>query len=217
MIAFLINNRLSMEAIYFASGPLLVVIGIVGLFQLVIAKNDLAIRCRREAATLSASQICQYLSKIIPFNNLLDSKLKSYGYPEYAGEVGKFTRDAISRILSKDELGKISDVGIKAAQEFIDAFNAMEAFAVFFTKGVADEEIAFSSVGLTFCASIKKWYPFICMVRSEGNLNYYDNIVKLYQIWDSRKKRLVLGNQVENIRKQLSDLKFNKINPIGFK
>lgn len=42
----------------------------------------------------------------------------------------------------------------KVLTPFLKLTNALEAFSMYFTKDVGDEEIAFSSVGRTFCVNV---------------------------------------------------------------
>ena len=98
----------------------------------------------------------------------------------------------------------------------IQVLNSLEAFATYFTSKMADEEIAFSAVGLTYCNTIEKLFPFIATNISSDH-QYYSNIKDLYQIWSKRIKKEKLQNQVKERLTAIDGIEKEKINPIGTK
>ncbi|GAW88900.1 hypothetical protein FPS14_contig00012-0012 [Flavobacterium psychrophilum] len=49
----------------------------------------------------------------------------------------------------------------------------MESFSTYFIKGVADEEIAYSSIGRTFCHSVENYSFDISFMRREDDLQVF--------------------------------------------
>lgn len=91
----------------------------------------------------------------------------------------------------------------------------MEAFATYFTKGVADEEIAFSSIGRTYCYSVENYFFEIADCRSLDDEHSFQNIIDLYKIWKERLKKIQLTKEQEELLLKLHQVKETKINPIG--
>jgi len=215
---YLVNHRAIFEFIYFLSGPLLVIIGCIGLTQLNIAKKDITLRCKREAATLATLQCQRYFAEIIPLNDELYISLKKEEIVlKQIKDIKEFSRKALFCAMSKEQINKLITVAVKIeiADILSKDLNAMESFAVYFVKGVADEDIAFSSVGLTFCNSVERLYPFICILHGDSLPYYYHNIVMLYQIWSSKAKKYNLENLSNEIKNKLKTMKVDKIDPIG--
>ncbi len=97
----------------------------------------------------------------------------------------------------------------------LDVLNAMEAFSVYFSKGIADDEIGFKSIGLTFCDSVKKYYTLIAGVRKNEDEEHFFHITQLYKMWNQRVTKRQLDSQLNIIKKRISDLGNHKIPPIG--
>ena len=98
------------------------------------------------------------------------------------------------------------------ARELLDVLNAMESFSVFFVSRVADDSVAFSSVGETFCNSVKEHLPII-MLLGEGR--HYRNVVQLFLTWNERidSRKLVLDRA--KIDARLKKLENRVIDPLG--
>ena len=203
-----------LEILYFISGPLLVIVSGFGLYNLKIAKDDLMVRCKREAASLAAAQCLRFSNEIIPLINAFDKELKNNVFLEYKGIVRKFHFDAVKSDLDSTTIAKAVDF-IRTSENLANTLNALESFAVYFTEGVADEAIAFSSVGSTFCFTVKRYYVILCFLRNKPGSNHYEDLVKLYEIWSSRMKRHDLENRAKQIEVELTSLKPGQIKPIG--
>ena len=140
--------RLALELLYYVSGFLLLIVAVIGLKQLKIAKDGIALSAKREAFRLAADQLGQYYLNIIPKFNKLDSAIDQKHLKEILSTATyKIQQDSIHASVPKDAWHAFGQV----APEFVEVFNALESFAVFFTSGVASEEVAFSSVHQTFC------------------------------------------------------------------
>jgi len=63
--------------------------------------------------------------------------------------------------------------------------NVLEAFAIPFAEGVADENIGFRETARPFCQGAQLYMPFLFFLRSQ-NLGRFESIVKLYTIWTNR-------------------------------
>ena len=196
--------------------------------QIKEAKNYLRTTSKRESASLAAKQIDLFLEKIIPIGNKIHDKKVEVNYPKFEGKINNFTKDELFE-LEKEFLTifcqKMKDL------EFLDfqLINLLEAFATYFTKGIADEEIAFSSVGYTYCDYVETYYPQISFLREYYNPNNpYNNLIELYKIWNERLEKYKIGSELEKkqskLKQEIEDIdilsdKFNKesskIKPLG--
>ncbi len=205
------------EILYYLSGPALVVIAAIGLYQLYLAKRDIQLRSQREAATLAAAEARHFNTRIIELTTQARSATFAEKIELYEGEVGDFSPDSV-----KDAaLGRLWDDAHhqpKAAQALgviNSLLNELEAFALYFTKGVADEEIAFVAVGRYFCDLVRRYYPVIAKSRTEKQEDAFQPIVDLYHIWHARVAEPSLKKKAEAIKQELASLPKPRVKPIG--
>ncbi len=207
--------RAVLELIYFASGPMLLIVAGIGLWQLKIAKDTARIQASRAALSLSAERCEHYHSHIIPLVNRLDEAVKKHDIKyftlfEVVIEDKKIQiRPNCKHEVYLEELEKSN----KVILEMCDTLNALEAFSVFFISRVADESIAFSSVGKTFCNTVRKYIADIVSVADCGG--HYDNLLKLYLMWNSRLESEKLMRDRQKIEKELGKFEKRCILPFG--
>ena len=93
----------------------------------------------------------------------------------------------------------------------------MDAFSVYFIKEVADEEIAFSSVGRTFTKSVENLYFDLASCRESNDSKSFQNLVELYTLWKNRLSKEKLKNDKIELSEQLKAIESISIKPIGTK
>jgi len=99
------------------------------------------------------------------------------------------------------------------AAELTCLFNTLEAFAIYFTSGVASEELAFTSVGVAYCDNVRKYLPAIIMASE--NDKYYKHLLRLFSRWNQRISKMNLLKSEKEIQKQLAKINDTSITPIG--
>jgi diadenosine tetraphosphate (Ap4A) HIT family hydrolase len=204
--------RTVLELLYFASAPVFTIIAAIGLWQLKITKDVARTNAKRNALAIAAQQCDHYHRHIIPLQETLDKAVDAKGIT-----ILKETEVTVSGKLVKVKFKKTDnfmDQVNNIGRELLVVLNAMEAFAVFFTTGTADERVAFSSVGNTFCASTYKLLPWIVVSVAQG---YYRNLYELFQMWNSRIEAEKLMHDKKELEKKLNDLNNKFIDPIGTK
>ena len=212
---FIDFSKSFIENLYFISGFILALMAIVGIYHLVLTKRAIKINSARHAADLAAAQVELYCSKTIPLQDIyykskMDNNIKKIEY-----EVGEFSLDHIYSTFGKEKVKIILQERINIMLDhFLPVINSMEAFAIYFTKGVADEEIAFSASGETFCHSVKSLYIEISFCRGKDS-KAFENTVLLYKLWSERIKKEKLTKSKEVLENKLKQISEKKINPIG--
>jgi hypothetical protein len=208
-----------LEIAYFiAGGPVIAVIAYFALGQIKILKAQveeqkkaLIISSRRDALKLTADQVTYYCEKIIPLQNILNNKLESEGITILKKFKIEFEEGSIKVILPKEEFN------FRAFQiisiELVDVANAMESFSTYFTSGVADEKIAYLSLGSTFCNSMKILSPILIPISNEGRR--FSATLKLYSIWGSRLEKENLEKQKLEIDNKLKSKKEFSVPVVG--
>jgi hypothetical protein len=200
--------RLLLELLYYLSGPLVAAAAFIGLRQLGIARDSVKLSAKRESYRLAADQVKHYYLEVIPRLNKLDAAIKEKALQ--ALDTGTFSLDKNEIQIRVTKPGATAFLQI--ASEFVDAFNALEGFAVFFTSGVASEEVAFSSLHETYCNSVRKFLPYVIMV---GEDRAYQHLLKLFLLWNERQRRLALLKDKSRIDEHLSEIHERRIRPLG--
>lgn len=173
------NTRNALEIIYFATTPVLLVVAALGLKQLSISRQVAKTNAKRESFKLAAEQCSYFLQHIIPKMNTVDKlakekSIKSYGVAEIEIRGDELNVKVKKNVKDQEKIKEM--IG-----EILDLLNALEGFSVFFTNGIAEQRIAFSSIGFTYCNCVKKYLPLICPVLGLG----FNNIIKLYIEWNT--------------------------------
>lgn len=204
--------RQVLELLYFVTaGPLLTIIVGIGLWQLKIAKDTARLNAKRESYKMAADQCLLYGTTVIPLLDVLDKAIKR-------NEVELFSK-AKTIISGSDiriqfnaaptDVAKLSTV----IGEFQAALNALDGFSLFFVSGIADEGVAFLSVGPTFCYSVRKLLPML--VLTDQMRDQAKTIIRLFLMWNQRMETQKLKEDKEKIESRLARLDNKVIKPIG--
>lgn len=211
---FFDSSKSIIENIYFLSGPILAILGVTGVIQLFFAKKALITNSKREAANLAGNQVEIYSNKIIPYLTDLYAHKKENNIEDVVIEIGEFNQEYLIQILGRDKCIQLSKKRRILAVPFLRVMNSLEAFSTYFIKRVADEEIAYSAVGKSFCHVVERMYFDIssCCRKDDPR---FSNTIALYNIWKERIKKEKLTREKISIIEKLNDIKDDRINPIG--
>lgn len=207
-----------LEIIYFISTPLLVLFAYKALGQIKMAKDQIEesrtsrkLNSKRESYKLAAEKCDHFLNILIPQMNSIDKKLEK--------EESKFFDKSEVIIDNENIIVEPSTTEPEALVKLIldipilDLLNALEGFAVFFVSGVADEKVAFLTIGRTYCNTVRKFLPLIVPLSDNGE--HFVHTLKLFTIWNSRIEKDNLEKEKAEIDKKLKKTQSVKINPIG--
>ena len=207
------NLHLILECLYFVSGAVIAAFAGIGLKQLSITKEASRLSAKRESFRLAAERCDYYLTHVIPLINLLHLAIKEHDikFFEKTTVVVKGESVKVESQASRAEIEKVLLITKQSAA----AFNAMESFATFFTSGVADETVGFDSVGHTFCHTTREFLPDLIVYTKDGE--YYQSIIKLFFIWNSRIESQRIVKKREALTKRLEEINNQTIYPVGTK
>jgi hypothetical protein len=208
-----------LEIIYFLCGPVVVLIAYLALEQIKVSKQQLIeqkrmlhIASKRDSLKLTSEQIASYLDKVIPLANSLNAKLVS----ENITILDEFSVEFFSGSIQLTPPEKNLNSSLKFncfTREFVNLLNAMESFSTFFMSGVADERVAYLSLGSTFCSSMKTLAPILIPLGK--NSGAYPSAIGLYHIWGSRRETESLEIQKKEIEDKINNKNITSINVIG--
>ena len=178
--------------------------------QLVFAKEALKTTSRREAFSLTAECCDHYLSTVIPLLNKLDKKIESKGITFYKDATVTISGDEIR--ITGVSANQDADARIEIASHSANALNALEGFAVYFVSGVADESVAYETVGRTFVNSTKKLAPDFLQYSTDG---YFRNLTRLFILWSKREEKQRIEFEKLILEKKSETISTKKISAIG--
>lgn len=172
------------------------------LEQIEISRKDIILRSRREATALAIQQCERFAEKIIPhlhdvFNEL---QRRKYVPPQPTNPEFPFIPAPMNSVNHQIWL----DAPFRS--KIINAMNELESFAQYFTNDLADEGVAFTPTGQSFCQQCQHLSFFIGIFRQDHFPKLYQNVVKLYQLWKPRVERMVLeeqGKKIETLKSKL--------------
>jgi hypothetical protein len=207
------------------SESIIALVSIVGIYNLVLAKRTLSIGSQRKASEFASTLVDNYLNKIIPIADECDEYERTQNFPKFNDSkinLKKFTyeeaRAKYNNLFFKtyDHMYASKEKSHQHLKLQLKVANLIESFSTSFIKGVADEELAYSSVGHTFCSHIQGNFYFYCTVRWEGkNIYNYENTIKLFNVWSDRVKKENLEFSRNNIEAELRNVEDKKITPLG--
>lgn len=187
------TTRNFFEIMYFLTNSVLLFVAIVGLKQLGIAKESSKLTVTRESYKLAAEQCTHFLNYIIPLGDDILIKLDSKPLGNVKINI-KDKKVVFKTEFNEENMSQLTDENISA---ILSVLNAIEAYSVFFTQRVADEKIAFSTLGHTYCSSVEKLLPFL-LVASDYGKKGFTNTIKLYIAWSQRiEKENVLKDKLD--------------------
>lgn len=199
------------EIIYFiTAGPILTCIALFGLQQLKIAKDTAKMSAKRESYRLASEQCFHYISHIIPSQDALNKSITDKRFTYFEESEVIIDGDSI-QVKYPNFLNQQQFVSILG--ELLAVINQMEGFAVFFISGVADESIAFSSVGHSFCSIVRTLLPGIKFLG--GGKEHYINLLKLFLMWDKRINTIDLLDKQAQIAALLKKVDNKPMHPLG--
>jgi hypothetical protein len=193
------------EIIYLLVAPIIAYFAFKGLEQIKIHKKESKLNSKRKAYKITAEICKDYGERIIPLINKLNDKIISENILFF-----KESRTKIDNNELTAEYGKVDFD--KCTGELSETLNALESFSLYIINGLAEEKIAYNSFGRTFLGTVEKFSPFLILVNKK---NYYNNILELFIIWNTRKEKETLMMEKEKLEKKINSKQTITIKHLG--
>lgn len=182
--------RSIMELLYFASALVLAGAAIYGLRQLSITKGIGKQNARRESIKLAAER-CQYFgTTIVESRKRATDAYKVNMYTFLEGQKFKIKQGQIvehnfdEKRIALVRKAAESPGGESTIVEYVKHLNNLEAFAIPFVAGVADDEIGFQETASAFCHVLGNVMFFIFLLRQQNRR--FKSCIDLYESWSVR-------------------------------
>ncbi len=216
---FLATFRTWLELAYFVSGIAVAILAAFGLRQLQLAKQQLETskeifrtQSRRSAAEAAVVECRRFADTVIQDSLRLDKFIEDNSIAFFNKAKLERTEDGVKIDLSavdQDDVKKLS-----GAHPQINGFlNGLEAHALYFLSGVADEEIAFKVNAKTYVEMAETAFKLFA-ITGVGKEDA-GPIKALYFRWSRRLEAKQLKAEQVRLTRMLATFKDEPIPPIG--
>ena len=209
-----------LEVLYFGSGVVIAYAAIRALKQIRIGSEQL--RMTRDIADLSAkreaiklaSEQCRYYAErtmalavplVEEYTRLRLTFLS--GPSQFTIQNGEITGVNFDLKLLDAEVPRI-------IVPLVHFLNALEAFAIPFAAGVADDDLGFQETAISFCQTAQVYMPALFQMRRNNN-GRFESAIKLYDAWNKRLAARALGPVVKTLEELNRAAEQAKIKPLG--
>lgn len=177
------------------SGPVLAVAALLGLWQLWLAREsldtsrkafelsqrDIELRLASEAMRLSVDMCMRFAEHVLPLIDKADAVVEKFPLPDSLRggdpwDPSSYDQKWYVGVFARRE--KVASV--------VKALNEIEAIALPFAQGAADETVARESIGAAFIKAAHSYAYVIAASRSQGNSNAYPATRALCTSWSER-------------------------------
>jgi hypothetical protein len=177
-----------------------------GLRSLGLTKSDMLTRATRDARECAIARSEEMASRLLPLNSeILESfaKAKVPVFVQNAGDV-KFDPDNQTDLPRAHAWMKT--IGVDMYNKSIGLLNALEGWAMYFTNGLADHEIAFPPCGPIYCSMIVQNYAILLNCRAGPGDGNFPNAVALFKGWNEMLDRQERGLKQGALLQELARL-----------
>jgi hypothetical protein len=175
-----------------------------GLRSLVLTKSAMLTQATRDARGSAIARCEEFAAEIIAANEPILNGLAANKIPVFvqsAPEVD-FDRDDAPRLAKAQAWCNLLPKPL--LNDCIRFLNKLEAWAMYFTNGVADHDIAFGPCAPQYCSMIVQNYAVLLTLRVRASAGKYPNAVKLFQGWLAKLEQQAKGLKVDDLLKQLA-------------
>ena len=209
-----------LEILYLLSGPALAIAAFYGLKQVRIAAGQIeetkkarVLTSKREAYTVAGEQCKYYVKTIIPLLNQIDKIIddKNIEYFEKSEVTIKGNEIKVKPYTKDNALDKVFE---ECLEDVTTVLNYLEGFSVFFTAGIAADNVGFNTLGRTYVESVKQFLPIILSLGDDGS---YEQIKTLFITWNSRIEKEALLKEKDQVEEKIKKQRTITIDSIGTK
>jgi hypothetical protein len=192
-MGWLATTRSILEILYFASGIAIAIFAFLGLKQIQLGLEQLRItkeiakkNAKREGVKLAAEQCRYYAEECVRTRQkvIIDYNQKGFKFlsarpnqPPFVIQNGEITSHNFDLKALTEEMPK--------SESMIHYMNTLEAFAIPFAAGLADEDVGYGETARAFCRAVAEVMPVLFQLR-RTEMGRFESTLKLYEMWRRR-------------------------------
>jgi hypothetical protein len=208
-----VTLRSILELFYFVSTIVLTGVAFYGLKQLRLTKQIATNNAKRESVKF-ATERCQYFAETIALART--KAMASYHQQKFTCLRDQRFRiergELVDHNFDKQRIALCEREVLSASSAFVELLNYMEAFAIPFVAGVADDELGFQETASAFCQFLAEVMIVIAAFRSQGPR--FESCVKLYESWAARLEAEKMKPLVQSMNERIKAAEKAKFPPL---
>ena len=201
------------------AGPLLAYFAWRALEQIKGSKRIAEIKAERDALAITCERCQFYADTVVPLTGTVAELFKTGKLKEFSAVKVDESNEKSFKLEFQTQ-GKWLEELEDNRHDIMTLMNSLEAFALPFSTGLADEKTAFSPVSHSFCNTVKSLLTAIMYNYIQAGT--FVHTMSLYITWRDRRERDRIQQQQKNIEhqqkeieKKLASIKVQTITPIG--
>lgn len=194
----------------FIASILIAVFAWKALGQITASKEIARTQAKREALRIAAEKTVQFAEEIIPLTSEYNKLKKEGKYPFLTST--QVTESWPHVECKTDNFPGMMQEVFSNNGLVVKILNRMEGFAMFFTCGVADADVAYRPVSSVFCQCAKNFLPYIIICNERER--QYTYTLKLYSVWSMRTEKEKSEKIVQEHSKNISKITVPNIEPL---
>jgi|SRR5579862_8388221 len=177
-----------------------------GLKSLGLTRRDILSRATREARESAVRQAEAFSREILHQGAELTTKFRAAKVPVFVQNVNevRFDPDTQTDIPRAQAWHDAMPEPIR--QECVKFLNNLEAWAMRFTCGLADRDIAYGPCATAYFSLVIQFYPLLLLFRQHRLSGKYPNTVALYLDWREKREAEGQGAQLTELLSRLNEL-----------
>jgi len=170
-----------------------------GLKQIGLTKKIATSDAKRESLKFAAERCQHYADKCVGAHNVLIAASDRLKLNFLRSGLQFSIVDKQIRFTAFNEPAYAAQYE-KARTEIVTCCNELEAFAIPFAAGVADDDLGFQETAASFCQLVEQLIGMIALLRKTGAR--YESTLVLYERWKSR----LVAQSLEEPMKQMREI-----------
>ena len=175
-----------------------------GLSSLGLTQRDMLTRATRDARQGAITRAEEWAREIIVMNGVILTLAAQHKVPVFVSSTSEVRFDP-DNAADLEKAGKwCNDLPPEIYTNSLRLLNRMEAWAMYFTCGLADPKMAFGPCAPTFCSMIVQNYALLLLMRAQKSSGKYPNAVKLFKAWlhllEDEERGLQRGDLLKRLR-----------------
>jgi hypothetical protein len=191
--ATLRDYREHLEVIYFlTAGPLLLVVFVAGLTQILVSVREISSRSQREGAMLAIATCEKFAHEYVTMEPKAVEQLSEIHLPfvEWKLSDDSLQWPALAKEPEARAWAQSLEVAPAVFLSATEVVNLLEAIAMSFIYGKANDDVGYRTIGAPFCQAVRRWAPHLISLRSQQTSaasGAFFATVTLYRKWESRR------------------------------
>lgn len=193
-----LNLRAALELSYFVAGIVIAFFAAFALQQIALTKKIAAANAKRESLRFAAERRQYYAETCVVLQTRVVNEhtrlgLSFLNHPQFSIVDGGVLPQNLNQ-------GMLAQQYAKMPNDIVTCLNSIEAFAIPFAAGVADDEVGFQETAGTFCQIVEQLIGMVIILRTTGAR--YESTIKVYDRWKSRLVAQDLEGKMKRMQEQ---------------